>query len=326
MLLHPERLFVRKGFRLHLGKPDDLFVRLDLESFSQPILVGVGIDGLDIFDREVKVTGHVVEDRGTHERITWNSKSTLWDKTYHLDVYDAHLEFHAEIRGSGRVDTIRFFEVVHDEGFREHFALTKHFNDKGQTPVRAYTRGTPVAFRTVFCPEPNSYARQYFQPFEYAQISVNSDLDYCGGNFVANPGLLCFAVAAKPDREWLALGLAVPPGECLFSEFEYVGGYEFGLNLTCWGARAVEGRMETPRVVLIPGRGVEETLERYVERLVEAGYVQRPRREQPAWWSRPIVCGWGHQCYQADLFRVRSPRERLPDNARLRAEYPDQLP
>ncbi len=306
---------VRKRFRVRMGAWHDPLVWLDLESFTQPIMIGVGIDTPNAFDREVRLGGRVVEDRGTHERVTWNSKSTLWQKAYHLDVFPEHLEFHAEIWGTGQVDAIRFFEVIHDEGFREHFALTKHFNDKGQTPPRAYSRGTPAAFRTVFCPEPNSYARQRFGPYEYAQVSVNSDLEYCGGNFMANPGMLCFAVAAEPDQEWLTLGLAVPPGEHLFSEFEYVGGREFGLNLNCWGSRTVSERMETPRIVLMLGRGIEDALSRYVGRLVELGYVNRPRHEQPSWWSRPIVCGWGHQCYQADLFRIRSPGERAPDNA-----------
>jgi hypothetical protein len=306
---------VRRRFRLRLDKSDDPIAWLDLESFSQPLLVGAGIDTLEAFDREVRLEAPVIKDRGTHERVTWASKSTLWEKSYHLEVFEAHLEFYAEIRGSGSIDTIRFLEIIHDEGFHDHFALTKHFNDKKQTPARTFTRGTPAAFRTVFCPEPNSYAQQYFQPYEYGQVSVNADLDYCGGNFIANPGLLCFAVAAEPDREWLAMGLAVRPGGHLFSEFEYAGGGEFGLNLNCWGAWSFQGRMETPRLVLMPGRDVEDALRRYVDLLVEGGIVERPRRERPNWWSRPLVCGWGHQCYQADLFRIRSPRERAPDNA-----------
>ena len=38
-------------------------------------------------------------------------------------------------------------------------------------------------------------------------------------------------------------------------------------------------------------------------------------RTGDAWWERPIVCGWGHQSYQGDLFRIRSSPERPPDNA-----------
>jgi hypothetical protein len=146
-------------------------------------------------------------------------------------------------------------------------------------------------------------------------VSVNADLDYNGGNFIANPGLLCFAVSADPDREWLAFGLAVQPGQYLFSEYEYLGGEDFALNVNAWGVHEVNGLFRTPRVVMVVGDSAAQALNRYVEVLRDGGLVPNVRREQPPWWGRPIVCGWGHQCYQADLFRVRSSPERPPDNA-----------
>ncbi|WP_433254737.1 TIM-barrel domain-containing protein [Streptosporangium sp. CA-135522] len=306
-----QTVFERPGFRLRLGAPTDPFVHLDLESFTQPLLVGVGVDGPGELDREIDLIDRTVSDRGAYQRITWTAKSTRWNKLYHLDVHHDRLEFHAELAGRGPVSAIRFFENIEDAGFREHFALTKHFNDKRQTPARAYSRPTPAAFRRVFSPEPNTYGKQEFHPFEYAQVSVNADLDYQGGNLVANPGVLCFAVAARPEREWLTFGLRVPPGEYLFADYEYVGGAGFGLHLPCRGQRDVEGRAETPHVVMMPGRDAGHAVRSYVE----AVYGAAPGREQPSWWSRPIVSGWGHQSYQGDLFRVRSPRERGPDNA-----------
>jgi len=308
------------------GRP---WVWLDLTTFSQALLAEVSIDSLEGFDRSLSVAWDGVRQQGECDRLSWTAKSTLWSKRYHLDVHAGHVEFHAEVAGEGDVDTVRFFDAIYDAGFRQHSAMTKHFNDKGETGPRAYSTGSPVAFRRVFCPEPNSYARQVFRPYEYGQISVNADLDYCGGNFVANPGLLCFAVSAEPDREWLVFGLAVEPGEYLFSEYEYLGGEDFALNLNSWGARRVEGGFRTPRIVIVPGRTAQQAVARYVEVLRDAGLVSAVRREQPSWWSRPIVCGWGHQCYQADLFRIRSSPERPPDNAAytlsIQANYQDLL-
>lgn len=305
---------VRKRLRVRCD-PSRPWIWLDLATFNQPLRVEVSVDTPDAFDRSVCVTWDGVQHQGARERLSWIAKSTLWSKRYHVDVHTGHVEAHAEVHGDGEVDAIRFFDAIPDAGFRAHFALTKHFNDKGQTDARAYSVGSPVAFRRVFCPEPNSYAHQVFRPFEYAQVSVNADLDYQGGNFVANPGLLCFAVAADPDREWLAFGLAVEPGEYLFSEYEYLGGENFALGLNSWGARSVRGTFRTPRMVIVPGATPEQALTRYVEVLRESGLMPRARREQPGWWSRPIVCGWGHQSYQADLFRIRSTPERQPDNA-----------
>lgn len=304
----------RERIRVRID-PTRPWARLDLPSFSQPLQMEIGVDVLGEFDRSVTVTWEGIQQGDDRERLTWTAKSNLWSKRYHLDVYAGHVEFHAEIQGSGDVDAIRFFDAIPDAGFREHFALTKHFNDKGQTVARDYATGSPAAFRRVFCPEPNSYARQEFGAYETAQISVNADLDYCGGNFVANPGMLCFCVAAEPDREWLAFGLAVEPGEHLFSEYEYLGGEDFALKINSWGARRVDGGFRTPRLLMVPGATAQQALARYVDILRESGLVPRVGREQPSWWSRPIVCGWGHQSYQADLFRIRSTPERPADNA-----------
>src|SRR5207245_7191461 len=99
----------------------------------------------------------------------------------------------------------------------------------------------------------------------------------------------------------------------LFSEFEYLGGRTFALNLNCWGAVRARGELRPPAVVLAPGNSAEDALQRYVDALADSGLVGRPARTVADWWRRPMVCGWGHQCYQADLFRVRSAPERPPD-------------
>lgn len=305
---------VRGCFRVRYD-PTSSWVWLDVSTFSQPLRMEISVDVLGEFDRACSVTWDGRRQLGDRERLSWSAKSTLWSKRYHLDVYAEHAEFHAEVQGSGDVEAIRFFDAIDEAGFRPHFALTKHFNDKGETLAREYSTGSPTAFRRVLCPEPNSYARQMFGSYEYAQISVNADLDYCGGNFVANPGMLCFCVAAAPEREWLALGLAVEPGQYLFSEYEYLGGEDFALNLNSWGALRVEGGFRTPSVIMVPGGTSAQALSRYVRVLRRSGLVPTTTRQQPSWWSRPIVCGWGHQCYQADLFRIRSSPERPPDNA-----------
>jgi len=221
---------VRKDFRVVLSG-DDPYVRLELSSFSRPLLPTVGVDTVETFDRQVAIQREGIQQHGQVERITWTECSTLWNKRHYLDIYLEHLIFHSEVFGTGTIDTIRFFDAIQDIGFVEHFALTKHFNDKGQTYPRDYSTGSPIGFRNVLCPEPNSHAKQILAPFEYAQVSVNADLDHFGGNFVANPGLLAFAVADELDKEWLTLGLAVEPGQHLFSEFEYLGGRTFAVVL-----------------------------------------------------------------------------------------------
>lgn len=290
-------------------------MRLDLPTFSQLFQMHINVDTLETYDRNVSAAWPERTERGDHERWSWTAKSTLWHKRYHLDVYPDRIEFHAEISGDGAIDVIRFFDSIPDQHFREHAIRTRHLVDRGHTPAREYSIGSETAFRHVFSPEPNYHGRKIFRSFEYGLISVTGDSDYCGGNLIANPGPLCFAVAADPAREWLAMGLAVRPGEYLFSDYEYLGGGDFALAVTNWGARRVEGTFVTPKMVLTTGATAEHAIAGYVSALREAGLVSQPQREQPGWWSRPVICGWGHQCYQADLFRIRSSTERPPDNA-----------
>lgn len=303
----------RERFRVTVAGDEPL--RLDLAGWSQSLLPTVSVDTVEAFDRLRTLRLEGLQQRGDAERVTWIERSTLWTKRHYLDVYRDHLLFHSEVHGNGFIDTVRFFDAIHDAGFVEHFMLTKHFNDRGQTRPREYSTGSPIGFRHVLCPEPNSHARQLAKPFEYAQISVHADLDHRGGNFVANPGLLAFAVACDLDDDWLVMGLAVRPAEHYFSEFEYLGGDTFGLNLNCWGVPHVGGTYYPPAIILVPGSTAEAALNRYVGVLQDSGIVARPTRSEAAWWNRPIVCGWGHQCYQADLFRVRSGPERPRDNA-----------
>ena len=150
------------------------------------------------FDRTITVTWVGSERNEGFERLTWSAVSTLWRKRLYLDVHQAHAEFHAEVHGIGDIDSIRYFDAIPDAHYVPHFPLTKHFNDKGQTDAREHSVGSPVRFRSIFCPEPNSHNRQFLDPHEYAQISVNADLDAHGGNFIANPGPLCFALGDRP--------------------------------------------------------------------------------------------------------------------------------
>ncbi len=310
----PERIeLCRESFRVTVVNGGPL--RLELQRWSQGLLPTVAVDTIEGFDRLKTISLEGLQQRTDAERITWTERSTLWTKRHHLDVHRDHLLFHSEVLGSGSVDTIRFFDAIRDADFVEHFALTKHFNDRGQTCPREYSTGSPIGFQHVLCPEPNSHARQLVKPFEHAQISVHADLDHRGGNFVANPGLLAFAVTHDLTQEWLVMGLAVRPGEHHFSEFDYLGGDTFALNLNCWGVPHVDGTFYPPAVVLVPGATAEDALNRYVDVLQDSGIVPRPTRREAGWWNRPIVCGWGHQCYQADLFRVRSGPDRPRDNA-----------
>lgn len=310
------------GFRVYYNKCHEKdFFTVCFETFSQKFLIPSSCDCIDKFDLNGDLNGFEVQKDDNFVRLRWIYKSDIWEKEYFLDVYNNHLEYYYVLNGQGKIDTLRFFEGTFKESFREHIYLTKHFNDRRTTDYRTYSRASDISFDKIFNPEPNNYAYQYFHSYEDSQISAHADLDFCGGNFIFNPGILSFA-ALKEDKENVAkecfsLGIAVKKNEYFFSEFEYRGGKEFGLNLNYWGLTEVKGRFETPKIVITKGKDEYDSLERYIKilrskKLIEASH---PERERPKWWNGPIICGWGEQCYMADLFRVRSPDDRNKDLA-----------
>jgi hypothetical protein len=166
-------------------------------------------------------------------------------------------------------------------------------------------------FASVFSPEPTR-AEVRCRP-----AGVHQRVDVAGGSvpgmehWFATPAPLFFAMAADsphagqelPSGPWLGAGLAAQPGQNFFSAFVYEGEEEgFGFRLEYDGMTEVRGAWESPGLVLKPGAADPyAALAAYIAVLEEEGLVPLTRapRERPAWWSRPIFCGWGAQCHTA---------------------------
>lgn len=302
-------------FRVRYKFDNPNFFEIDFKTFTQHFFIPSSCDSLGKTDLIKKLIQFSSNDNGDIFQFRFEYESSLWNKVYYLDIYPDRAEYYYELHGEGDIDTLRYFEGTFEEGYEEDFYLTKHFNDKLTTPYRNYSQASPVNFSTLFNPEANSYSKQYFDFFERSQISVNSDLDYCGGNFVFNPGIFCHLLSQDKKTEWVSLGLAVLPGEHHFSEYEYIGGTHFGLNLNYWGLFSIKGNFTSPKIVITTGTNEEETLKRYISILVSNKLVDLRKKDRKPWWNGPMVCGWGHQSYMGDLFRIRSPRERQKDEA-----------
>jgi hypothetical protein len=310
-----EIVITARKFSVAYNRDDPHFFTVVLPFLSQKFFIPAGCDSVEKMDLNrslIEVKCQASRDR---VQMELHYVSSLWRKTYFIVVFDDHLSFFYEVVGCHSLSTVRFFEGIWESGFTEDF-FTVHFNDRKRTPYREYSSASPVGFDVVFTPEPNVYDRRYSESFESALISVNSDFqDYRGGNFYFNPGILCFLVSSNDRRSWLSLGLAVPPGEHLFSDYEYIGGTHFGLSLNYCNARSVDGTFRTPQVVMFVGGNEVATLGAYVQHLQKEQLTPAPASQKESWWRGPIICPVGHQYYQTDLFRVRSPKERSEDTA-----------
>ncbi len=295
-----------------MTRPDH--VTIASSGFAQELFLPGGCETQEAEDVTLELVdiSHTAVAGG--RRIIWRFRSSLWDKRVHLLCRPDGCEYHIELAGTGRIDTLHLFE-----GLRPHAKdnlPVKHLNDKLSTPYEKYSTKSPARFEGVFVPEPNVYHEQNLAPGGFAQIGTTCALDEHGGNFIANPGIFCYVLRHQDADRCLALGLAVEPGEHRFSSYEYRGAPDgFGLRLRYHGRLPVNGCFTTPRVLLQFAGSEEAALRCYTDRLRRDGLVPTGRPAQAAWWKGPIVSGWGQQCHMADLFRVRSQRGRPPDNA-----------
>ncbi|MFL6079877.1 MAG: hypothetical protein ACJ714_08105 [Ornithinibacter sp.] len=129
-------------------------------------------------------------------------------------------------------------------------------------------------------------------------------------NAVFSPPPLCWVLGRTlptsasdvPPGPWLGMSLEAPVERLTFTTAAYEpldGG--FLLRLDYDGHTTVSREFSSPVLVLRPAASPAEALERYREALQARGWAPPSARaqDQPAWWSRPIFCGWGAQCARA---------------------------
>lgn len=123
-----------------------------------------------------------------------------------------------------------------------------------------------------------------------------------GGTPSANAGEI-------PAGPWATVALAAPPGEHNFTAFHYdASGDAFSFRLAYEGQTAFRGEFRTPTLVIVlgdpdPYAGLERAVR--IVRQNWLGPAPEPRRA--AWWSEPILCGWGAQCSLANRAGGRAP-------------------
>jgi hypothetical protein len=112
--------------------------------------------------------------------------------------------------------------------------------------------------------------------------------------------------------------------ELTFTEVGYVpsdGGFHLGFGYE--GHTRVDGVHRSPAVLLAPGHPDPYAgLRAHRAWLDSRGWAARPRtaeRDRPAWWSRPMFCGWG-----AQMARARDTGRPAPALS-TRAEYDRHL-
>jgi hypothetical protein len=273
-------LFENGVYRLALARHGR---RLDLTDTAGRVLLSLSL--LSAVDRtdapDETLSAPEVEAGG--ETIVVRRRSTIWDEAWlELRPREASLEVTACVRGSGALAD------VHLLGGRSLIPDAPHgFMPSGN------------GFTTLFSPNPEDPVRMTRSALENAVVGVVGDGEPGRGHWLYTPAPLYLALTSD-EQEWLDLTVLAPVRELAFTELRYrAADRAFHLELDYDGHTRVEGEWRAPTVAITPRVSDPYSgMRRNRDDLAARGFAPPPvPRDVPAWWSEPLFCGWGAQCY-----------------------------
>ena len=242
--------------------------------------------------------------------ITVARRSTCWPGAWlRLECRPDGLQIQAHVRGQGRLGE------VHLLGGRSLVPGAQGFLRTGGT------------LPTLFSPSPEDPRGLLRRAGSPAVIGVTGDSLPGRGHWFFTPAPLYLALSrqrldAAPGEPagdgWLGLGLLGAVAELGFPELSYLPADEgFHLRLDYEGHQAVAGEFASPAVLLTPGQPTPYAgLRAYRDALATRGLAAPPRpRERPGWWTRPMFCGWGAQCWLAARSRNGATAQQMCSQA-----------
>jgi hypothetical protein len=163
---------------------------------------------------------------------------------------------------------------------------------------------TGSSFKTLFSPNPGDPGKLLRSAAENAVIGVSGDGALGRGHWFFTPAPLWLGLSIE-EQEWLGVGVVAPVEELDFVQLDYrPRDRAFHLVLDYEGHTRVDGEFEAPPLVLTPGLDDPYAgLRAHRADLERRGLVPEREFERAAWWSEPIFCGWGAQCYLAGVQR-----------------------
>jgi hypothetical protein len=253
-------------------------------------------DTLDGLDETLAFTSTVAGDMVTVER-----ESTRWEHAgMSLACGETSIEVRAWVEGEGRLADV-------------------HLLGGRLVPASGATGFFPSgrSLTTLFSPNPGDPARLVRGAGEAAVIGVSGDGQLGRGHWFFTPAPLQLALSDDAQDRWLGLGIAAPVAELTFVQAVYrPGDRAFHVVLEHEGHTVVEGRYDAPTLVLSPDLDSPyEGIARQRRELATRGAAPPVReRDAPAWWSRPMFCGWGAQCHLSSLGQGPAPALATQEN------------
>jgi hypothetical protein len=232
-------------------------------------------------------------EESPHEVVfTLHAASNIWrSKTYRFRCWSNRFVYEPEVDGIGQLSEVHYFGGYYSGHLRWG---SGYFWSGGK-----FLRG--------FNPDPNMDEQNYFTPQEGSMIDLMGVPLPGKAGWFFTPAPFCFAF--EYSNGWLGMGVEAQPDANRFTEYVYHGQHAgFDLSLSYEGHTAVNGRYKLPRLGFDFAKSEYQVLAAHVLTLREKKYVAGVfNKQKPAWWYEPIFCGWGEQCYLAELDKGRAP-------------------
>jgi hypothetical protein len=233
------------------------------------------------------------EDEDGAVVVTARASSSVWaEKVLRFRCFDQRLEYDVAVTGIGRMSEVTYFGGYYSGQPR----WGSGFFRSGQR------------FQQGFNPEPTTAEHYHFAPGAGATIDLMGVPLPGKASWFFTPPPFCFAF--ETEAGWLGLGVQATPGAHYYTEYHYAGQADsFNLSLHYEGHTAVDGHYQLPAIGFDFAQDPYSALAAHIA----ASPPVAPAAQPPAaWWSEPIFCGWGAQCY---LARDSSPAPDLSRQA-----------
>ena len=226
-------------------------------------------------------TLELLDARDDGDALVVERVSSRWDRAWlELRRDGEALEVHTCVEGRGTLAGVRLL------GGRSAIP---------GRPLGDVLSGTTLP--TLFSPNPEDGAAPFRPAAEGAVIGVVGEGEPGRARWLFTPAPLFWAVG--DDGRWVDVGIVSPLDRLRFAEARWEAVAKgFSLRLDYDGRTHVDGEFRAPVLLLTPSGDAWEGLRRHRSDLAARGAAPPAReRERPAWWGRPIFCGWGAQCW-----------------------------
>lgn len=263
---------LRPGFSLRVADDRLDFFAENWQLFSFPVSSRVVLRGADVPDADESIGFTAARQKNDCLELTWEAISPAWrKKEYVVCVYEDHVTYEIRLQGGGVPERIDYF------------------------------RGAKAGGATRYFVAGCLYCQAEDMDYEREKRFVGTDLFLYPG--MASPPPFVFPFFNDANDSRIAVGVAAPKGENTYSRMNirYIKPQTMWLELLFDNGAPDSESRTSPTVWFGFGNEDFSLIREYSDWCRE--YFDYPAAPDPAagpaWWNKPLFCGWLEQDFLA---------------------------